>query len=360
MSVSNKTVIVGVSGGVDSSVSAALLKQQGYRVHAVFMQNWDEDDEQCTARQDYRDAHAVCQSLNIPLESVNFSEEYWDDVFSHFLQEYAAGRTPNPDILCNQEIKFKAFLDYALKQGADYIATGHYARTRADASGVDLIRGVDDSKDQSYFLYRLGQRALSHTLFPIGDIEKSEVRDMAQRFGLHNHGKRDSTGICFIGERRFNEFLSQYLPAQPGDIVSDRGECLGQHRGLMYHTIGQRKGLGIGGLSQHDENPWYVLEKDVENNQLIVGQGHDHPALLKNVLHANQLTWCHHTPSNTEHDKWSCSAKVRYRQRDQACHLQIKGDTAEVHFDAPVRAITPGQSIVFYQKDICLGGGIIL
>ena len=347
-----------MSGGVDSSLSAVILKEAGYRVRGLFMQNWDDDDEFCTARQDYRDALAVCKRIGIELHPVNFAREYWDRVFAHFLDEYAAGRTPNPDILCNKEIKFRAFLDYAKDLGADFIATGHYARIKEFDGRHEMLRGIDTNKDQTYFLYTLGQKALSQTLFPIGEITKHEVRRLAKAHGLHVHSKKDSTGICFIGERKFNTFLSEYLPANTGDIVSDSGDTLGRHQGLMYYTLGQRQGLGIGGKQGGEELPWYVLDKDIRNNRLIVGQGHDHPALFKNSLTASQLHWTH-----DRHD-WSgpmnCTAKVRYRQTDQACIVRVNEDgSAHVHFDQPVRAITPGQSIVFYNETICLGGGVI-
>lgn len=356
-SISNTEVIVGMSGGVDSSLTAVILKEAGYRVRGVFMQNWDDDDEFCTARQDYRDALAVCNKLDIELKSVNFAREYWDKVFAHFLEEYSSGRTPNPDILCNKEIKFKAFLDYAKQLGADYIATGHYARIQENNGHFDMLRGVDDNKDQTYFLYTLGQKALSQSLFPIGEMNKSDVRQLAKDHGLHVYSKKDSTGICFIGERKFSEFLAEYLPANKGNIVSDTGEVLSQHQGLMYYTLGQRQGLGIGGKKGASESPWFVLNKNLTSNELIVGQGHDHPALFKNTLESTQLHW---TRDKAPGQSFSCTAKVRYRQLDQACDVLINSDgTAQVQFDSPVRAITPGQSIVFYQNEICLGGGVI-
>lgn len=350
-------VIVGMSGGVDSSTAALLLKQQGYQVHGIFMQNWDDQDEHCTARQDYRDAAAVCKHLNIPLETVNFAREYWDRVFAHFLEEYSAGRTPNPDILCNKEIKFKAFLDYALAKGCDAIATGHYARTGKDANGVTLMRGLDNNKDQSYFLYTLGQRELSHTLFPVGDQDKQDVRELAQDCGLHVFSKKDSTGICFIGERKFNAFLAEYLPARPGHIVDLDGTHMGRHSGLMYYTMGQRQGLGIGGRQDASEEPWYVVEKRLDSNEVVVAQGHDHPLLYSDTLQAHSLHWC---AGSATAQQFHCSAKIRYRQQDQACTVTINGDDAlSVHFDQPVRAITPGQSVVFYDGENCLGGAVI-
>lgn len=346
-----------MSGGVDSSLTAVILKEAGYRVRGVFMQNWDDDDEFCTARQDYRDALAVCKQLGIELKSVNFAREYWDKVFAHFLEEYSSGRTPNPDILCNKEIKFKAFLDYAKQLGADYIATGHYARIQENNGHFDMLRGLDDNKDQTYFLYTLGQKALSQSMFPIGEMNKSDVRQLAKDHGLHVYSKKDSTGICFIGKRKFSEFLAEYLPANKGNIVSDTGEILGQHQGLMYYTLGQRQGLGIGGKKGASESPWFVLDKNLKSNELIAGQGHNHPDLFKNTLIATQLHW---TRNKAPSQSFSCSAKVRYRQSDQACDVLINPDgTAKVHFDSPVRAITPGQSIVFYQHETCLGGGVI-
>ncbi len=352
-------VIVGMSGGVDSSVAALLLKEHGHDVRAIFMQNWDDDDEQCTARQDYRDARAVCDRLGIELETVNFQREYWDRVFAHFLAEYSAGRTPNPDILCNKEIKFKAFLDHAKQQGCDFIATGHYAR-RSDFDSDDsvkLIRAADENKDQSYFLYTLGQRELASTIFPVGSLTKPVVRKIANEAGFHVFSKKDSTGICFIGERKFRAFLSEYLPATPGDIIGDCGTMLGTHQGLMYYTLGQRQGLGIGGNSSFDEAPWYVIEKDVVNNRLVVGQNHDHPTLLRTGLDVHNVDWCNAAsdPANT-----AKTAKVRYRQVDQAVHVKLSaGNCLQVTFDKPVRAATPGQSIVFYANDECLGGGVI-
>ncbi len=362
MKTSNIKVMVGMSGGVDSSVSAYLLKQQGYQVEGIFMKNWEEDDtdEYCSAAVDVADAQSVCDQLAIPLHTINFSTEYWDRVFEYFLKEYSAGRTPNPDIMCNKEIKFKAFLDYAVQIGADYIATGHYARrtepTNKDES-IQMLRGVDDNKDQTYFLYTLGQQQLSKTLFPVGELPKDEVRRIAETQGFGNARKKDSTGICFIGERRFSDFLANYLPAQPGEIITDGGEVIGTHQGLMYHTIGQRKGLGIGGLADKDETPWFVLDKDIKNNRLIVGQGHQHPGMMNLALSASQLYWVEEKAPSSD---FSCSAKIRYRQKDVECHLSINNNGfAHVVFKQPQRAVTPGQSIVFYDNEICLGGGII-
>lgn len=353
-----RTVIVGMSGGVDSSASALLLKEQGYQVEGLFMKNWEEDDgtEYCTAREDYADAQAVADTLGIKLHGANFAAEYWDNVFEHFLEEYRAGRTPNPDILCNREIKFRAFLDYALMLGADAIATGHYVR-RGEANGqATLLKGLDDNKDQSYFLHAVGHRELQQTLFPLGEMLKPDVRKLAQQHGLANAKKKDSTGICFIGERRFKDFLQQYLPAQPGEIRSLEGELLGRHQGLMYHTIGQRQGLGIGGLANHGDAPWYVVDKDLQNNVLLVAQGNDHPALFKSSLFASDVMWI----SGSEPQlPLTCTAKVRYRQTDQTCTVERNETGYSVRFQQPQRAVTPGQSVVFYQGDQCLGGGII-
>jgi len=351
--------MVGLSGGVDSAVAACLLLEQGYRVEAVFMKNWDEDDAQdyCPAAQDLADARAVAELLGISLRTVSFSTEYWDRVFAHFLAEYRAGRTPNPDILCNQEIKFRAFLDYALGLGADWIATGHYARVQGEPGRRQLLKGRDVSKDQSYFLYRLNQRALNHSLFPLGELSKPQVRDIAARRGLPNFAKKDSTGICFIGERKFKAFLSRYLPAQPGDIVSSNGELLGEHQGLMFHTIGQRQGLGIGGIRDSSGEPWYVVGKDLARNRLIVAQGKHHPALFRQTLAATDLHWISGTQPVT---LLACHARIRYRQPDQACQITgLDADRCTVRFAAAQRAVTPGQAVVFYQGDLCLGGGTI-
>jgi len=356
---------VGMSGGVDSSVTALLLKEQGHQVEGVFMKNWEEDDTDtyCAASADMADAQAVCDKLGIELHRVNFAAEYWEAVFSHFLIEYRAGRTPNPDILCNKEIKFKAFLNYAKQRGADYIATGHYARIGQNADQFQLLKGCDDQKDQSYFLYALMQEQLSQSLFPIGHMEKTAVRELAAKANLPNHQKKDSTGICFIGERKFKDFLNEYLPAQPGQIISVDGETIGTHDGLMFYTIGQRQGLKIGGIKDSAESPWYVVSKDIPNNNLIVAQGADHPSLFARHLIAKQVHWINAEPKEFP---LQISAKTRYRQQDQACVIMKSDDamqtdaTYEMIFDHPQRAITPGQSVVFYQDEVCLGGGIIV
>ena len=355
-----KKVICGMSGGVDSSVSAFILQQQGYQVEGLFMKNWEEDDDTdyCTAAADLADAQAVCDKLGIKLHKINFAAEYWDNVFEHFLSEYKAGRTPNPDILCNKEIKFKAFLEYAAEDlGANYIATGHYVRRRGTDDNAQLLRGLDANKDQSYFLYTLSSKQVGQSLFPVGDIEKPIVRAIAEDLGLITAKKKDSTGICFIGERKFKDFLARYLPAQPGNIRTVEGDIIGRHDGLMYHTLGQRKGLGIGGVKGASEEAWYVVEKDLVNNELIVAQGHDHSALLSTGLIAQQLHWGDRQPIR---EPLRCTVKTRYRQTDVPCTIEpIDDESIKVIFDEPQIAVTPGQSAVFYLNEVCLGGGII-
>ncbi len=352
-------VIVGMSGGVDSSVAAQVLIEQGHKVEGLFMKNWEQDDdrEYCAAAEDLKDAQQVCDKLGIKLHSVNFSDQYWDRVFQNFLDEYSAGRTPNPDILCNKEIKFKAFLDYALQLGADYIATGHYVQRDVTDKQYHLIKGRDNNKDQSYFLYTLTQHQLSHSLFPIGSMEKPEVRRIAEKSGFITHNKKDSTGICFIGERKFKDFLQRFIPAQPGEIRTLDNKVIGKHHGLMYYTLGQRKGLGIGGIKNASEEPWFSVKKDLHNNILYVAQGDD-SSLYHTHLHASQLSWVSDTaPALPYH----CKAKIRYRQSDQDCTINYLDNhhSVSVSFKQPQRAITPGQSVVFYNDNTCLGGGII-
>lgn len=351
-------VIVAMSGGVDSSVAALKLLQNKHSITGLFMKNWDEDDgtDACTATADLADAQQVCDKLKIELKTVNFASEYWQEVFSVFLQQLKLGHTPNPDILCNKHIKFKAFLHYAITDlGADYIATGHYARVGKVADEYQLLKGLDPTKEQSYFLYTLGQYALSKTLFPIGGIHKTQLRQLAHEAGFANHAKKDSTGICFIGERPFGEFLHRYLPTESGDIRTAEGDIIGKHQGLMYYTLGQRQGLGIGGVQNSAQGAWYVLDKNLSDNALLVGQDHDHPLLLHDTLLATQLDWCGKPPPNG-----SYHAKTRYRQSDQPCQLQhLPDNRCRVVFNQKQRAITPGQSVVFYAGDVCLGGGII-
>ncbi len=349
-------VIVGMSGGVDSSVAALLLKRRGRDVHGLFMKNWDEDDgtEYCTARQDLEDAARVCDKLGIELHTANFAAEYWDNVFEAFLRDYAAGRTPNPDVLCNREIKFRQFKHYARALGADAIATGHYVRIAHANGSLKLLRGVDRNKDQSYFLQALAPDQLENVLFPVGELKKPEVRRLAADHGLHNHRKKDSTGICFIGERRFRDFLSTWVPPNPGPIVDESGRAIGEHSGLAYYTLGQRQGLGIGGRAGHDEAPWYVKAKDLDTNRLVVTQ--DPRALLNNWLSAAQLNWL----ARDIRPPLRCTAKIRYRQADQEATVTMRADgTALVRFAEPQRAITPGQYVCFYRGEECLGGGII-
>ncbi|WP_286306705.1 tRNA 2-thiouridine(34) synthase MnmA [Polynucleobacter sp. HIN5] len=352
-------VVVGMSGGVDSSVAAWLLKEQGYEVVGLFMKNWEDDDqdEYCSARQDWIDVVSVADLLGIDVEAVNFAQEYRERVFADFLREYAAGRTPNPDVLCNAEIKFKAFLDHAMHLGADLIATGHYARVEHHTDRVQLLKARDLTKDQSYFLHRLTQAQLSKVLFPLGDITKKEVREIAADLGLPNARKKDSTGICFIGERPFREFLNRYLPIAPGPILSVDGKQLGEHMGLAFFTLGQRKGIGLGGSQDGTGDAWYVARKDVTNNTLYVAQGHDHPWLLSETLAAMDASWI----SGHEPPLGQYSAKTRYRQEDALCAITAEqGDSFELQFEAAQWAVTPGQSAVLYQGDVCLGGGIIV
>ncbi len=350
--------MVGLSGGVDSAVSALLLVEAGYEVHGLFMKNWEEDDRDghCSAAVDLEDVEKICARLDIPLHTRNFSAEYWDNVFEEFLAEYRAGRTPNPDVLCNREIKFKTFVEHAQALGADLIATGHYARICNKDGERQLCRGLDANKDQSYFLYAIGQSPLRHTLFPVGELPKPEVRKLAKKADLPVHAKKDSTGICFIGERNFKDFLAQYLPAQPGDIVDADGKILGSHQGLMYHTLGQRKGLGIGGMADSGGDPWYVAAKELETNRLVIVQG-DHPLLYSEALEASNLHWI---ADKEPGFPLRCTAKTRYRQPDQACTIHPCADgRLRVEFEQPQRAVTPGQSVVFYTGEICLGGGTI-
>lgn len=352
---SRKHIIVGMSGGVDSSVAALLLKNEGHHVEGAFMKNWEADDTDtyCPASADLQDAQTVCDQLQIELHRVNFAAEYWERVFAHFLVEYQAGRTPNPDILCNKEIKFKAFLAYAKQRGADYIATGHYVRRTPQ---LQLLKGLDPAKDQSYFLYALNQQQLAHSLFPVGELNKTTVREIAAKARFKNHSKKDSTGICFIGERKFKAFLTEYLPAQPGAIETPAGDIIGQHDGLMFYTLGQRQGLKIGGQRNTSDAPWYVVGKDLARNVLQVAQGQTHPLLYVHSLLAGSLHWINTPPTFP----LQVNAKTRYRQTDQACMInQLDEKHYKIDFTNPQRAITPGQSIVFYQGDVCLGGGII-
>ncbi|WP_044642124.1 tRNA 2-thiouridine(34) synthase MnmA [Risungbinella massiliensis] len=354
-----KRVVVGMSGGVDSSVSAYLLKEQGYDVIGLFMKNWDDTDEwgHCTATEDFEDVRRVCQQIGIPYYSVNFEKEYGEKVFQYFLDEYKQGRTPNPDIMCNREIKFGEFLQKALELGADYVATGHYAQMLEQDGQRYLARGNDPNKDQTYFLYAVLKEQFQNVLFPIGHLSKPDVRKIADEQGLSTARKKDSTGICFIGERNFREFLSQFLPAQPGEIHTLEGEVVGKHDGLMYYTLGQRQGLGIGGGKGVSGQAWFVVGKDLENNVLLVAQGHDHPALYSDGLYANQLNWL---IPETPTEPFTCTAKFRYRQKDQEVTvIPQDNDTVQVIFKEPQRAVTPGQSAVFYQGDFCIGGGII-
>ncbi|WP_100372000.1 tRNA 2-thiouridine(34) synthase MnmA [Bacillus sp. FJAT-45037] len=348
-------VVVGMSGGVDSSVTALVLKEQGYDVIGIFMKNWDDTDESgfCTATEDYEDVIRVCNQIGIPYYAVNFEKQYWDKVFTYFLEEYKAGRTPNPDVMCNKEIKFKAFLNHAMALGADYVATGHYARVEEVDGEFKLLRGVDNNKDQTYFLNALSQQQLSKTMFPIGHMPKKDVREKALEADLATAKKKDSTGICFIGERNFKDFLSEFLPAKPGEMQTLDGEVKGKHDGLMYHTLGQRQGLGIGGAGE----PWFVIGKDLERNVLLVGQGFHHEGLYSEGLEAISINWIANKKPN---GPFRCTAKFRYRQEDKGVTVYPKEDgNMVVQFDEPERAITPGQAVVFYDGDECLGGGTI-
>lgn len=349
-------VIVGMSGGVDSSVVAWLLKERGFLVEGLHMTNWEADDEYCSAADDLQDARRVCQQLDIPLHNVNFATEYRDRVFQYFLDEYASGRTPNPDVLCNREIKFGVFADYAERLGAEFIATGHYARLRHQDGKSELLKGVDTNKDQSYFLHAVSGNAFHRTLFPLGDLEKPEVRELATRAGLATHRKKDSTGICFIGERPFREFLSRFLPAQPGNIVDEMGSIIGKHTGLMYYTSGQRQGLGIGGMRSAADAPWYVAGKDLTKNELIVVQDKNHRRLRHDCIRSDQPHWINEPPASGR----PLTAKVRYRQQDQPCTAALDSDGGlNIYFDAPQWAVACGQYAVLYDGDVCLGGGAI-
>ena len=363
-------IVVGLSGGVDSAVSAYLLKQQGHEVVGIFMKNWEDDDdsEYCSSNIDFVDAASVADVIGIEIEHVNFAAEYKDRVFAEFLREYQAGRTPNPDVLCNAEIKFKAFLDHAMRLGAEKIATGHYARVRRIDSGeVQLLKGLDPSKDQSYFLHRLNQAQLQKTLFPVGELHKTEVRRIAEEIGLPNAKKKDSTGICFIGERPFREFLNRYLQSQPGPIKDEKGRKIGEHMGLSFYTLGQRQGLGIGGIKAKgaprgggDHAPWFVAKKDMASNTLYAVQGHDHPWLLSHTLKAVDLSWCAGKPPAAAQSATGFAAKTRYRQADAPCTPALLEDgTLQLDFAQAQWAVTPGQSAVLYDGEVCLGGGII-
>jgi tRNA-specific 2-thiouridylase len=346
-----------MSGGVDSAVAASILVEQGYNVEAIFMKNWDEKDKEfCTAAEDYKDALQVCDKLNIPLRSIDLIEEYWEKVFKIFLDECKAGRTPNPDILCNKEIKFKAFLEHAKELGADQIATGHYAMTSDKDGDFELKRGKDNNKDQSYFLCRLNQYQLSKSVFPIGELNKNLVREKAEKLGFMNYNKKDSTGICFIGERNFKNFLKKFFSIQPGEIVNKNGQAIGQHQGLMYYTYGQRQGLGIGGGYSSQEAPWYVSDKIIDENKLVVVQGQTNSDLYHTRLTASNVNWISGVPPQ---ESQNITAKIRYRSNDTSCQINYRSNDMLIDFEQPQFAIAPGQSIVFYDQNVCLGGGFI-
>jgi len=355
-----KRIVLGLSGGVDSAVAAILLQQRGADVHALHMTNWDDNDGYCTAAADLQDARNICEQLKIPLHHVNFAKQYRDQVFSYFLQEYESGRTPNPDVLCNREIKFGAFREHAKRLGGEYLATGHYARSYVSDGNVQLLKARDLSKDQSYFLHAVSAEALGETIFPLGELEKTDVRRIARDNALDVHDKKDSTGICFIGERPFREFLSTYIPANPGPIKTPRGKTVGEHQGLMYYTLGQRQGLGIGGMKDAGDEPWYVAAKDLEGNTLVVVQG-DNPLLYSDALEAADASWIGHPPQAlVEGGSMDCNVKIRYRQKDQGCHVVALDSTRlKVRFETPQMAVTPGQYAVFYAADRCLGGAAI-
>ncbi len=351
-------IVVGLSGGVDSSVAALLLKRQGYDVVGVFMKNWDEQDEggECTATQDWHDVQEVCGLIGIPCYAVNFEKEYQERVFASFLEEYEKGRTPNPDVLCNREIKFKAFLEFAMRLGAQKMATGHFVRSQVRQGHPVLLKGADVNKDQSYFLYMLKEAQLARALFPVGGMTKAQVRDVAQQAGLPVSQKKDSTGVCFIGERNFRQFLRQYLPVQAGEMQTADGRKVGEHMGLAYYTLGQRKGLGIGGGG--DGSPWFVTEKDLARNVLVVAQGEDHPALFSRYVRASQPTWIAGAAPVSDGTPFRCTCKFRYRQADQPMWAALRGDSLLLKADELQRAVTPGQSAVLYDGQVCLGGAI--
>jgi len=351
-------VVVGMSGGVDSSVAAKILIDQGFKVKGLFMKNWEEDDgtEYCTAKEDLKDAQMVCDHLDIPLHEANFAAEYWDNVFEQFLQEYRLGRTPNPDVLCNREIKFKVFREYAEILGADFIATGHYVRLDRSGPSAKLLKGLDPQKDQSYFLQSVSTEQLQNCLFPVGELEKSKVRQIAFESGLPTHAKKDSTGICFIGERRFRDFLTHYIPSKPGGIKTLAGDKIGEHEGVMFYTLGQRQGLGIGGVKNAPDEPWYVIDKHIETNTLYVAQGNNHKALFSSAMHCHHIYWIDGKGPDLSN---GLMVKTRYRQTDQGCKVTQTTEGYRVVFDDPQRAVTPGQWACFYEGDVCLGGGII-